>query len=93
VLKSINGTQKLFRLQRLAGGHVDVEATPYLLSLSDDKQREVLRSQLALLQQDISKTENMSIEPALKNKTEIEQAQLRLLIQVVEGLLHQISKK
>lgn len=93
MLKSINGTQKLFRLQRLAGGQVDVEATPYLLSLSDDKQREVLRSQLALLQQDISKTENMSIEPALKNKTEIEQAQLRLLIQVVEGLLHQISKK
>lgn len=93
MLKSIKDTQKLFRLQRLAGGQVDVEATPYLLSLSDDKQREVLRSQLALLQQDISKTENMSIEPALKNKLEIEQAQLRLLIQVVEGLLHQISKK
>lgn len=93
MLKSIKDTQKLFRLQRLAGGQADVEATPYLLSLSDDKQREVLRSQLALLQQDISKTENMSIEPALKNKLEIEQAQLRLLIQVVEGLLHQISKK
>ena len=93
MLKSIKDSQKLFRLQRLAGGQVDVEATPYLLSLSDDKQREVLRSQLGLLKQDISKTENMSIEPALKNKMEIELAQLRLLIQVVEGLLHQISKK
>jgi hypothetical protein len=93
MLKSINDAQKLFRLQRLAGGKVDVEATPYLLSLSERKQREVLRSQLALLQKDISKIKNMSIEPALKNKTEIEQAQLQLLIQVVEGLLHQISKK
>ena len=53
MLKSIKDTQKLFRLQRLAGGQADVEATPYLLSLSDDKQRKVLRSQLALLQQDI----------------------------------------
>ena len=91
MLKSIHNTQKLFRLQRLAGGQVDVEATPYLLSLTEDKQREALRSQLVLLQQDMSKIENTSVELASKNKTTVEQAQLRLLIHVVEGLLRQIS--
>ena len=68
-----------------------MEATPYLLSLTEDKQREALRSQLVLLQQDMSKIENTSVELASKNKTTVEQAQLRLLIHVVEGLLRQIS--
>jgi len=64
-----------------------------LLSLSEDRQREVLTSQLALLQQDISKIENMSNDPVMKKKMELGQAQLRLLIHVVEGLINQISKK
>ena len=93
MMKSINEAKKLFRLQKLAEGKVDVEATPYLLSLSEDRQRKVLTSQLALLQQDISKIENMSTEPAMKKKMELGQAQLQLLIHVVEGLINQISKK
>ena len=93
MLKSIDDAKKLFRLQKLAGGQLDVEATPYLLSLSEERQREVLTSQLAFLQQDVSKIENLSTAPFMKKKMEIEQAQLQLLIHVVEGLLHQISKE
>jgi hypothetical protein len=92
MLKSIHSTKKLFRLKRLAGGKVDVEATPYLLSLTEDSQRDVLKSQLDLLRQDISEIEKMSSHPVSKDKLNIEQAQLHLLIHVVEGLLEQISQ-
>ncbi len=79
MISSIKESQKLFTIEGVETGQVDVKATDYLLSLPDDKQIEVLTRLLENLKADFqNSTEDM-------NKT-----QLQLLIEVTEGLLSKI---
>ena len=79
MISSIKESQKLFTIEGVETGQVDVKATDYLLSLPDDKQIEVLTRLLEDLKADFqNSTEDM-------NKT-----QLQLLIEVTEGLLSKI---
>ncbi len=79
MISSIKESQKLFTIEGVETGQVDVKATDYLLSLPDDKQIEVLTRLLENLKADFTNlAEDM-------NKT-----QLQLLIEVTEGLLSKI---
>jgi len=88
MLKSIENTSKLFKIEGLEEGRVDIESTQYLLSLSENKQIEVLESQLADLKNDLERYEEPQV--AAENEDDIHKAQLLLLIQVIESLLSQI---
>lgn len=79
MISSIKESQKLFTIEGVETGQVDVKASDYLLSLPDDKQVEVLTRLLENLKADFTNlAEDM-------NKT-----QLQLLIEVTEGLLSKI---
>lgn len=79
MISSIKESQKLFTIEGVESGQVNVKASDYLLSLPDDKQVEVLTRLLENLKADFTNlAEDM-------NKT-----QLQLLIEVTEGLLSKI---
>jgi hypothetical protein len=91
MFNSIIETQKLFKVERLKeGGQVDVKATKYLLSLSEDKQREVLTAKLADLRKDLAKLKNPFLQGSIGEGGNIQAAQLQILVGVIEGLLSQI---
>jgi hypothetical protein len=87
VLKSIEETKKLFTVEGIAQGKANVVVSKYLLSLPEQKQREVLKEHLGRLRVDLARYERG--EPTSQEQ-EISKTQLRLMIQVIEGLLAQI---
>jgi hypothetical protein len=87
VIKSIEETKKLFTVQGVAQGKANVVVSKYLLSLPENKQRQVLTQHLNRLTEDLARCERS--DPGSQEK-EIGKTQLRLMIQVIEGLLAQI---
>ena len=80
----------LFKVESMEKGKVQVEASKYLLSLPEKMQTRVLSDQLRSLRQDLAKIHDM---PQGKRQEEdiMNQTQLQLLIQVIEGLLAQVQ--
>ena len=88
--KSAKATQRLFRVEGLANGEVQVETTKYLLSLPQEKQIEVLAEHLENLRKDYAKYERPATGFVQDKDFAVNKAQLELLIQVTEGLLSQV---
>ena len=86
MLTSINETQKLFKVERIEGGKVDIEASEYLLSLSEKMQVKALSEQLEHLKRDLARSDT-GPQGNTEHTDEVLKAQLQLLIQVIEGLL------
>jgi hypothetical protein len=90
VLKSIEETKKLFTVEGIAEGKANVVVSKYLLSLPENKQREVLNEHLDRLVIDLARYERGEPAAVRSEENEISKTQLRLMIQVVESLLAQI---
>jgi hypothetical protein len=82
--KNIKETQKLFSIEGVDRGQVRV----YLLSLPDDKQIEVLTKHLEDLKAEFERYEDPTLQPS--NGDEINETQLKVVIEVTEALLSQI---
>ncbi len=90
MLKSVRETQKLFSIEGIQDGEVNIETSEYLLSLPKDKQIEVLRKHLKDLKEDLAKYEDPTVQDPNGKDDDIDKAQLQILIDVIEGLLSQI---
>jgi predicted metal-dependent hydrolase len=90
MLKSVRETQKLFSIEGIQDGEVNIETSEYLLSLPKDKQTEVLRKHLEYLKEDLAKYEDPIVQDPNGKDDDIDKAQLQILIDVIEGLLSQI---
>jgi len=90
VLKSIAKTRKLFTVEGVAKGKVNVVLSKYLLSLPENKQREVLNGCLEGLRKDLSAYGRNDHPKLHSQEEEVNKAQLQLMIEVIEGLLAQI---
>ncbi len=90
MLKSVRETQKLFSIEGIQDGEVNIETSEYLLSLPKDKQIEVLRKYLEDLKEDLAKYEDPTVQDPNGKDDDIDKAQLQILIDVIEGLLSQI---
>ena len=90
MLKSIEATKKLFTIEGMKNGQVDLKISKQLLSLSEDKQFEVLSKQLDALKKDFENYESSASTDSNNQKKPIDKMQLEVLIQVVEGMLSQI---
>ena len=90
MLKSIEETKKLFTIEGMKNGQVDLKISKQLLSLSEDKQVEVLSKQLDTLKKDFEKYEASASLDSNNQKEPIDKMQLEVLIQVIEGMLSQI---
>ena len=88
--KSIKETQKLFKIEGVEAGQLNIRNSKYLLSLSEDQQAKVLTEQLARLKADLTRHETIPSKDATQKGDDVDKAQLQLLIQVVENLLSQI---
>lgn len=89
MLKSIEETKKLFMVTGIEDGQVNIETSPYLLSLSESQQIKTLTKHLEYLKADLVKHESSSVKSPDGND-DIIRTQLTLLIQVIEDLLSQI---
>ncbi len=87
---SAKATQRLFRVEGLAGGKLQVETTTYLLSLPQHQQKEVLTEHLENLRKDYAKYERPPGGYGQGKDFAVNKAQLELLIQVTESLLSQV---
>ncbi len=90
MLRSIQETKKLFTIEGLKSGQVDIKASKHLLSLSEDKQIEVLTNQLEILKKDFAEYDSPGLQGSNGQNDDVDKMQLRILIQVIEGLLAQI---
>ena len=90
MLKSVRETQKLFSIEGMQGGEVNIRTSQYLLSLPKDKQIEVLRKHLEDLKEDLAKYEDPTVQDPNGKDDDIDKAQLQILIDVIGGLLSQI---
>ena len=90
MFKSIQETKKLFTIEGMQSGQVDLKISKYLLSLSEDKQIEVLTIQLENLKKDLATCSGSSTPISNNQKEDVEKTQLQLLIQVIEGMFSQI---
>jgi hypothetical protein len=90
VLKSIEETKKLFTVESIAQGKANVVVSKYLLSLPENKQKEVLNKHLDRLTVDLACCERGETAGARFQEKEISKTQLQLMIQVIEGLLSEI---
>ncbi len=90
MLKSITETKKLFTIEGIQNGKVNLKTSKYLLSLPEKKQIEVLSGHLKNLKNDYAKYENLAYQKTKGQKDEINKIQLQILIQVIEGLLSKI---
>jgi hypothetical protein len=88
--KSIKETQKLFKIEGLEGGQVNIRNSKYLLSLSEEDQVKVLTGQLERLKEDLARHETIPPMDTTQKGDDVDKAQLQLLIQVIENLLSQI---
>ncbi|MBW2144851.1 MAG: hypothetical protein JRG75_10720 [Deltaproteobacteria bacterium] len=90
MLKSIEETKKLFTIEGIQNGQVNIKTSNHLLSLSEEKQIEVLTTHLKNLKKDSAKYESPAFETPNGQSDDIDRMQLQILIQVIEGLLNQI---
>ena len=90
MLKSIEETKKLFTIEGMKNGQVDLKISKYLLSLSEDKQVEVLTKQMERLKEDFAKYEESASPGSNNQKEDIDKMQLQVLLQVIDGMLSQI---
>jgi len=90
MLKSVRETQKLFSIEGIQDGEVNIKTSEYLLSLPKDKQIEVLRKHLEDLKEDLAEYEDLTVQDPNGKDDDIDKAQLQILIDVIEGLLSQI---
>ena len=90
MLKSIEETKKLFTIEGIKNGQVDIKTSKHLLSLSEKEQIEVLTTHLNSLKKDSEKYESPAFEKTNGQREDIDRMQLQILIQVIEGLLSQI---
>lgn len=88
--KSIEATKKLFTIEGMKNGQVELKISKQLLSLSEDNQVEVLSKQLDILKKDFEKYETFASPDSNDQKEPIDKMQLEVLIQVIEGMLSQI---
>jgi hypothetical protein len=88
--KSIIETQKLFQIEDLKDGQVNIKTSEYLLSLKEKEQIEVLTAHLSKLKNDLVKIEDPAIVDSTGKGDEVEKAQLQLLINIIGNLLSQI---
>ena len=85
VIESIEKTKKLFRIEGIENGQVNIEASQLLLSLPESQQIKVLNTHLEYLKEDLAKYGDSS-----DGNDDTIKAQLQLLIQVTENLLSQV---
>jgi predicted metal-dependent hydrolase len=90
MLKSIRETQRLFSVEGIQDGQINIRTSQYLLSLPKDKQIEVLAEHLENLKEDLAKYENPTVQDSNGEDDNIEKAQLQILIEVTEDLLSHI---
>jgi hypothetical protein len=90
MLKSIEETKKLFTIEGIKNGQVNIKTSKHLLSLPDEKQIEVLTTHLKNLKKDSEKYEPPAFEEPNGQSDDTDRMQLQILIQVIEGLLNQI---
>ncbi len=90
MLKSVRETQKLFSIEGMQGGEVNIRTSQYLLSLPKDKQIEVLTEHLDDLKRDLARFADPTLKDSNGKDDDIDKAQLQILIDVIEGLLSQI---
>ena len=88
--KSIKDTQKLFKIEGLEGGQVNITTSKYLLALSEEEQVKVLANQLERLKEDLARHEALPSDDPAQDSDDVDKTQLQLLIQVSENLLSQI---
>ncbi|MBL7178851.1 MAG: hypothetical protein ISS65_01405 [Desulfobacterales bacterium] len=89
MLKSIQETQKLFKIESLKDDQVSIRTSKYLLSLNAEEQIEVLNAHLASLKKDLATYEDPVLQDAIGPGGEIYKTQLQLLINIIENLLSQ----
>jgi len=87
--RSISETQKLFSIEGMESGQLNIKTSEYLLSLSEDKQIEVLTDRLEDLKDDLAKHKELPHDSDEKNE-DVNEVQLQLLIQVIEGLIAKV---
>jgi hypothetical protein len=90
MLRSIRETQKLFSIEGMQGGEVNIRTSQYLLSLPKDKQIELLTEHLENLKRDLARYADPTLQDSNGKDDNIDKAQLQILIEVTEGLLSQI---
>lgn len=90
MLKSIREAQKLFSIEGVQDGRVNIRTSQYLLSLPKDRQIEVLTDHLENLKQDLADYEDLTLQDSNGKDDNIDKAQLHILIEVTEGLLSQL---
>ena len=88
--RSIEETKKLFTIEGLDKGQVQVKTTQYLLSLPEERQIQVLSAQLDRLKKDFEGYDTPAYQGTKTRNAEMEKMQLQVLIQVIEGQLDQI---
>jgi len=88
--KSIIETQKLFQIEDLKDGQVNIKTSEYLLSLKEEEQIKVLTAHLSKLKNDLAILEDPAIVDSISKGDEVEKAQLQLLINIIGNLLSQI---
>ena len=88
--KSIKETQRLFKIEGLEGGQVNIRTSQYLLSLPEEEQIKVLSAQMESLKEDLARHEAIPSRDSAQTVDDVDKTQLQLLIQVIENLLSQI---
>ncbi len=90
MFKSIQETKKLFTIEGMQSGQIDIKTSKDLLSLSEDKQIEALTIQLENLKKDFAKCQDSSASSSISQTEDVEKMQLQLLIQVIEGMISKV---
>ena len=85
VIESIKKTRKLFKIEGIENGQVNIETSQHLLSLPESQQIKVLNTHLEYLKEGLAKHGDSS-----DDNDDTIKAQLQLLIQVTENLLTQV---
>lgn len=90
MLKSVRETRKLFRIEGIREGEVNVETSQYLLSLPKHEQIKVLTEHLGNLREDLADYKNPALQGSNGKYDHIGKIQLEILIEVIERLLSRI---
>lgn len=89
MLKSIKETGKLFTIEGIQNGRINIISSKYLLSLPAEKQVEVLTRHLKNLKNDFARYESPGFQKP-NSLDVVHKTQLQILIQVIESLLDHI---
>lgn len=90
MLKSVKETRKLFHIEGLQDGKVNIKTSSDLLALPENKQVEVLTAHLEDLRKDLARYQNPKKAGSYFRDNDIDRVQIQLLIEVIEGLLAQV---